>query len=90
MGKVLNPREKAISLCNGIEKIISIHIYSGYYDIVVELAKVSVKNMLNSFNETTPHCEHMQSMEWTTNDTFLFEQYDKYWNNVLKELDKLK
>ena len=82
----MSPKEKASEIYESISNELSKHIFSGHHDIAIILSEKQAKEVLESFNEYYPYSIEKKDMEWTSDDSWLFDLYKKYWESVINEL----
>ncbi len=82
----MSPKEKAIEIYESISNELSKHIFNGHHDIAINLSEKQAKEVLESFNENYPYSLETKDMDWTSDDSWLFDLYEKYWGDVIKEV----
>jgi hypothetical protein len=82
----MSPKEKASEIYESISNELSKHIFSGHHDIAIILSEKQAKEVLESFNEYYPYSIETKDMKWTSDDSWLFDLYKKYWESVINEL----
>ncbi len=82
----MSPKEKANEIYESISNELSKHIFNGHHDIAIILSEKQAKEVLESFNGKYPYSIETKDMEWTTDDSWLFDLYKQYWLSVIEEL----
>jgi hypothetical protein len=82
----MSPKEKAKEIYESISNQLSKNTFNECRNIAIMLAEKQAKEVLNSFNEYYPYSIETNDMEWTTDDSWLFGLYKKYWKSVINEL----
>ena len=85
----MNEKEKALEIYERNSNILSKHIFNGHHDIAIELSINEATEILNSFDEKYTYSIETKDMEWTSDDSWLFDLFKDFWNNVIKEIHLL-
>lgn len=82
----MNEKEKALEIYERNSNILSKYIFNGHHDIAIELSINEATEILNSFDEKYTYSIETKDMEWTSDDSWLFDLFKVFWNNVIKEI----
>jgi len=85
----MNEKEKALEIYERNSNILSEHIFNGHHDIAIKLSINEATEILNSFDEKYTYSIETKDMEWTSDDSWLFDLFKGFWNNVIKEIHLL-
>lgn len=83
---VMSPKEKAREIYESISNELSKYTFNSHHDIAIILSEKQAKEVLDSFNENYPYSIETKNMEWTSDDTWLFDLYKEFWASVINEV----
>lgn len=88
----MTPKLKAIERFGHYMKIMPVNTGLSVHqeiEFAKDCATSEAKQVLNSFNKDYPYSIKTKDMEWTSDDSLLFDLYKKYWSKVILELGVL-